>query len=82
MEEKLGITSFPIEAQNKLRFKWNCTDLEGYIIECSDYKQANKYVSTDNWVSKYVGEEYKQGEGIRSTLETDQRFTIALTTIT
>ena len=47
----------------------NSTDLEGYTFDCSDYKQAEKYVSTIKRIAEYVGAEYKYGVDIRSTLE-------------
>ena len=43
-------------------------DLEVYTFDCSDYKQAEKYVSTIKRIAEYVGAEYKYGSDIRSTL--------------
>ena len=37
------------------KFKGNSTDLEGYTFDCSDYKQAEKYVSTIKRIAEYVG---------------------------
>ena len=38
-----------------LKFKGNSTDLEGYTFDCSNYKQAEKYVSTIKNIAEYVG---------------------------
>ena len=63
--------------QNNLtpKFKGNSTDLEGYTFDCSDYKQAEKYMSTIKRISEQVGLEYKYGSDIRSTLENEVRIT-------
>ena len=37
------------------KFKGNSTDQEGYTFDCSDYKQAEKYVSTIKRIAEYVG---------------------------
>ena len=37
------------------KFKGNSKDPEGYTFDCSDYKQAEKYVSTIKMISEYVG---------------------------
>ena len=58
------------------KFKGNSTDLEGYTFDCSDYKQAEKYVSTIKRITEYVGIEYKYGGDIRSTLENEVRIKI------
>ena len=58
------------------KFKGNSTDLEGYTFDFSDYKQADKYVSTIMTIAEYVGPEYKYGGDIRSTLENEVRITI------
>ena len=58
------------------KFKVNSTDLEGYTFDCSDYKQAEKYVSTVKRIAEYVGAEYKYGGDIHSTLENKVRVTI------
>ena len=39
------------------KFKGNSTDLEGYTFDCSDYKQAEKYVSTIKRIDDCVGSE-------------------------
>ena len=61
------------------KFKGNSTDLEGYTFDCSDYKQAEKYVSTIKRIAEYVIAEYKYGGDISSTLENEIRITIPQT---
>ena len=58
------------------KFKRNSTDLEGYTFDCSNYKQAEKYVSTIKRIAEYVGAEYKYGGDIRSTLKNEVLITI------
>ena len=57
-------------------FKGNSTDLEGYTLDCSDYKQSKKYVSTIKRIAEYVDAEYKYGVEICSTLENEVWITI------
>ena len=56
--------------------------MEGYIQNCSDYKESNKYVTATNRVSMYVQEYYKQGGDIRSNIENKKRYTIPMPTDT
>ena len=60
------------------RFKGNIHDLEGYIFDCSDNKQAEIFVHTMKRIAEYVGTEYRNGGDIRSTIEQDERFAIPL----
>ena len=58
------------------KFKGNSTDLEGYTFDCSEYKQAENYVSTIKSIAEYVGAEYKYGGENHSTLENELWITI------
>ena len=46
------------------KFRGNSSDLEGYIFDCSDRRQAGKYITTIKRISEYVGAEYKYGSDI------------------
>ena len=46
------------------KFKGNSSDLEGYIFDCSDSKQADKYITAIMRIAEYVGAEYKYGGNI------------------
>lgn len=58
------------------KFKGNCTDLSGYIFDCSDYKQADTFVNTLKRISEYVGAEYKHGGDIRSSIINEAKLTV------
>ena len=60
------------------KFKGNSTALEGYIFDCSDSKQANKFITAIKRISEHVGTEYKYGGDIRSSIENSTRFAIPL----
>ena len=62
------------------KFKGNSSDLEGYIFDCSDSKQADKYITAIKIIAEYVRAEYKYGGDIRSSIENSQRFQIAMPT--
>ena len=60
------------------KFKGKSHDLEGYIFDCSDNKQADIFVHTMKRFAEYVGTEYRNGGDIRSTIEQNVRFAIPL----
>ena len=39
------------------KFKGNSSDIEGYIFDCSDSRQADKYITAIKRISEYVGAE-------------------------
>ncbi len=53
------------------KFKGSCKELQGHTFDCSDYKQADKYVTTIKRIAEHVGAEYKQGGDIRSTIKNE-----------
>ena len=57
----------PPRTTHSPRFKGNSHNLEGYIFDCSDNKQANIFVHTMKRIAEYVGTEYRNGGDIRST---------------
>jgi hypothetical protein len=64
------------QRQPPVKFKGNCTDLQGQIFDCSDYKQADTFVNTLKRVSEYVGAQYKHGGDIRSSIVHEVKITI------
>ena len=61
-----------------LKFKGNSFDLEGYIFDCSDIRQADKYITAIKIITEYVGEEFKYGGDIRLYIENSKRFDIPM----
>ena len=59
-------------------FKGNSTALEGYIFDCSDSKQADKFITAIKRILEHVGTEYKCGGNIRSSIENSTRFAVPL----
>ena len=60
------------------KFKENSTALEGYIFDCSDSKQADKFVTPIKRILEHVGTEYKYGGNICSSIKNSTRFAIPL----
>ena len=58
------------------KYKGNCVELSGYVFDCSDLRQADKYVTNIKRIAEYVGAEYKQGGDIRSTIENEVQLII------
>jgi hypothetical protein len=63
---------------NAGKFKGNCAELSGYVFDCADYRQADKYVTNMKRIAEYLGAEYKQGGDIRSTVENEQALPIPI----
>jgi hypothetical protein len=66
----------PRQASSK--FTGNCTELQGQIFDCSDYKQADTFVYTHKRISEYVGAEYRNGGDISSSLLNETKFEISV----
>ena len=62
------------------KFKGNSSDLEGYIFDCSDSRQADKYITEIKRIAQYVGAEYKYGSDIRLSIENSKHFEIPMPT--
>ena len=62
------------------KFKGNSSDLEGYIFDCSDSRQADTYITAIKRIAEYVGAEFKYGGDIRSSIENSKRFEIPMPT--
>jgi hypothetical protein len=67
----------PNQAQRQqTKFKGNCTELQGQIFDCSDYRQADTFVNTLKRISEYVGAKYKHGGDIRSSIIHETKATL------
>jgi hypothetical protein len=64
----------PRQASSK--FTGNCTEVQGQIFDCSDYKQADTFVHSHKRISEYVGAEYRNGGDISSSLLNARKFEI------
>ena len=60
------------------KFKGNSTALESYIFDCSDSKQADKFITAIKRISEHVGTKYKYGGDIRSSIKNSTWFAILL----
>ena len=68
------------QRQPPTKFKGNCSNLQGNIFDCSDYKQADTFVNTLKRISEYVGAEYKHGGDIRPSLIHESKIVIPIPT--
>ena len=62
------------------KFKGNYSDQEGYIFDCSDSRQSEKYITAIKRITEYVGAEFKYGGDIRSSIENSKHFDIPMPT--
>jgi hypothetical protein len=58
------------------KFTGNCIELQGHIFDCSDYKQADTFVSTLKRIADHVGAEYRNGGDIRSSIINETKFVV------
>ena len=63
------------------KFKGKSIALEGYIFDCSDRKQADKFTTAIKRILEHVGTEYKHGGDICSFIENSTRFAIPLSVV-
>ena len=61
-----------------ISLKGNSSDLEGYIFDCSDSRQADKYITAIKRITDYVGTEFKYGGEICLSIENSKRFEIPM----
>ena len=64
--------------QSVNKFKGNSTALEGYIFDCSNSKQADKFITAIKRILEHVSTKYKYGGGICSFSENSTCFAILL----
>ena len=60
------------------KFKGNSIALEGYIFDCSDRKQADKFITVIKRIYEHVGTNYKYGGDICSSIENSTHVVILL----
>ena len=60
------------------KFRGNCAELQGYVFDCSDYKQADNYVTTLKRIGEHVGSTYKHGGDIRVSIINEKQAVIAV----
>jgi hypothetical protein len=52
------------------KFEGKCSDLKGYIYDCSDARQSDQFMKTTREIAEYVGRTYKYGSDARLAVET------------
>ena len=62
------------------KFKGNSSELEGYIFDCSESSQADKYITAIKRIADYIGAEFKYGGNISTSIEKSKRFDIPMPT--
>ena len=75
----------PSPRQAFAKFKGNTPELDGFVFDCSNNKQADHYVTAMKRIAEHIGTNYHNGGDICSTIEQGKRFdttnTIAPSTI-
>jgi hypothetical protein len=64
------------------KFAGNCIELQGHIFDCSDYKQADTFVSTLKRIADHVGAEHRNGGDVRSSIISETKFVVPMPTET
>ena len=61
---------------SKSKFRGNCAELEGNIYDCSNYRQADMFVTTTRRIAEHMGANYSRGGDIRRFIENGQVIAI------
>lgn len=65
-------------APRQPKFEGRCKDLKGYVLDCSDGRQVDRYRVVMKEIAKYVERTYAHGGDIRWTIEHEEMFVIPL----
>ena len=66
----------PSPCQAFTKFKGNILELDGFVFDCSDNNQADRYVTAMKRTSEHIGTNYHNWGDISSTIEQGIRFDI------
>ena len=67
----------PSPRQAFTKFKGNTPELDGFVFDCSDNKQADRYVTAMKRIAEHIGTNYHNGGDIRSNIEQGRSFNIS-----
>ena len=73
---KRGKDFKPSPRQAFTKFRGNTPELYGFIFDCSDNNQADRYVTAMKRIAEHIGTNYHNGGDIRSTIDQGRRFDI------
>ena len=66
----------PLPRQSFTKFKGNTPEMDGLVFDCSNNKQADRYVTAMKRIAEHIGTNYHNGGNICSTIEQGRRFNI------
>ena len=69
----------PLPRQAFNNFKGSTRELDGFVFDCSDNKQADRHVKSMKRIAEHIGTNYHNGGNICSTIEQGKRFYIPKT---
>ena len=64
----------------RTKFKGACEDLKDNVFDCSDNRQADKYITSVKHIAEHIGANYKHGGDIKACIEQEMKITIAAPT--
>jgi hypothetical protein len=62
------------EPKPEQKFQGKCDSLKGFVYDCSDGKQSDRFNLVTKEIAEYVGREYQYGGDIRWTIENLEKF--------
>jgi hypothetical protein len=65
---------FKPAAVQEPKFQGNCDSHQGFVCNCSDGRQSDRYILVMKDVVEYVGRDYAYGGDIRWTIENEAKF--------
>jgi hypothetical protein len=56
------------------KFNGRCDDIRGFVFDCADGKQADRYNTTIREITAYVGRTYDYGGDVRWTIKNEEKY--------
>jgi hypothetical protein len=56
------------------KFNGRCDDIRGFVFDCADGKQADRYNTTIREITAYVGRTYDYGGDVMCTIKNEEKY--------
>jgi hypothetical protein len=62
------------KGNQETKFDGRCDDIEGFVFECADGKQADRYNTTIREITAYAGRTYDYGGDTRWSIKNEKKY--------
>jgi hypothetical protein len=64
----------PKKGNQETKFDGRCDDIKGFVFDCADGKQADRYNTTIQEITAYTGRTYEYGGDIRWSIKNEKKY--------